>query len=258
MNTTRVLAINFALFLSLFLFACQTEKKTDKLNIFAAASLNDVLTKTAEIYQKETGVKLSLNFASSGLLARQIEQGAEVDFFFSANQDWVDYISNKELLLASSKLELAQNRMALIVPEGSQLNKLDNFNPKEINSLFEGRIAIGDPNHVPAGKYAKEILEHYKLWETLKTRILPCKNARETLLMVEMGEVDLGIIYLSDAKKSKKIRCIYEFEESSSSPILYYSAHRTNPNSKILDFQKFLRQAKSKRIWKDYAFIIHD
>lgn len=258
MNTTRVLAINFALFLSLFLFACQTEKKTDKLNIFAAASLNDVLTKTAEIYQKETGVKLSLNFASSGLLARQIEQGAEVDFFFSANQDWVDYISNKELLLASSKLELAQNRMALIVPEGSQLNKLDNFNPKEINSLFEGRIAIGDPNHVPAGKYAKEILEHYKLWETLKTRILPCKNARETLLMVEMGEVDLGIIYLSDAKKSKKIRCIYEFEESSSSPILYYSAHRTNHNSKVLDFQKFLKQAKSKRIWKDYAFIIHD
>tara|TARA_R110001583_G_scaffold16041_3_gene65119 strand:- start:9362 stop:10138 length:777 start_codon:yes stop_codon:yes gene_type:complete len=258
MNSIRTLTICFCLIVSQLSLSCKPDKKIEKLNIFAAASLNDVLTKTAEVYKKETGIELSLNFASSGLLARQIEQGAEVDFFFSANLDWVDYISDKELLLASSKLNLARNRMALVVLEGSQLDKLDNFNPKEISSLFEGRIAIGDPNHVPSGMYAKEILEHFNIWQTLKTRILPCKNARETLLMVEMGEVDLGIVYLSDAKKSNKIRCIYEFEESSSSPILYYSAHRTNPNSKVLDFQKFLKQAETKRIWKNYAFIVHD
>ncbi|MFT5750013.1 MAG: molybdate transport system substrate-binding protein [Ancylomarina sp.] len=258
MNSIRLLTICFCLVFSQLTYSCKSDKKVEKLNIFAAASLNDVLTKTAELYKKKTGVELSLNFASSGILARQIEQGAEVDFFFSANLDWVDYILNKELLLASSKLNLAQNRMALIVSEGSQLDKIDNFNPLEISSLFEGRIAIGDPKHVPAGKYAKEILKYFNIWQTLKTRILPCKNVRETLLMVEMGEVDLGIVYLSDAKKSKKIRCIYEFEESSSSPILYYSAHRTNPNSKVLDFQKFLKQAKTKRIWKDYAFIVHD
>ncbi len=258
MNSIRILTISFCLIVSQLFPSCKPDKKAEKLNIFAAASLKDVLTKTAEVYQKETGIKLNLNFASSGLLARQIEYGAEVDFFFSANLGWVDYISNKDLLLASSKLELAQNKMALIVPEGSQLNKLDSFKPEEIGSLFEDRIAIGDPGHVPAGKYAKEILEHYKLWQTLKTRTLPCKNARETLLMVEMGEVELGIVYLSDAKKSKKIRCIYEFKESSSSPILYYSAHRTNPNSKVLDFQKFLKQAETKRIWQDYAFIVHD
>jgi len=258
MNSIRILTICFCLVFSQLSHSCKPDKKVEKLNIFAAASLNDVLTKTAEVYKKETGVELRLNFASSGLLAKQIEQGAEVDFFFSANLDWVDYILDKDLLLASSKLELARNRMALIVPEASQLNKLDNFKPQEISSLFEGRIAIGDPKHVPAGKYAKEILEHFSIWQSLKTRVLPCKNVRETLLMVEMGEVDLGIVYLSDAKKSKKVRCIYEFEESSSSPILYYSAHRTNPNSKVLDFQKFLKQAKTKRIWKDYAFIVHD
>ena len=258
MNSIRILTICFCLVSSQLSQSCKPDKKGEKLNVFAAASLNDVLTKTAEVYKKQTGVDLSLNFASSGLLARQIVQGAEVDFFFSANLDWVNYILDKDLLLASSKLELARNKMALIVPKASQLNKLNNFNPKEINTLFEGRIAIGDPKHVPAGKYAKEILEHFNIWQTLKTRILPCKNVRETLLMVEMGEVDLGIVYLSDAIKSKKVRCIYEFEESSSSTILYYSAHRTNPNSKVSDFQKFLKQAKTKRIWKDYAFITHD
>lgn len=258
MNPIRILIICFFLIISQLFPCCKAEKKVERLNIFAAASLKDVLSKTAEVCKKKTGIELSLNFASSGILARQIEQGAEADFFFSANIDWIDYILEKELLLASSKLALAQNKMALIVPEGSKLNDLENFIPDQMASLFEGRIAIGDPNHVPAGKYAQEILKHHKLWQILKTRILPCKNARETLLMVEMGEVELGIVYLSDAKKSKKVRCIYEFKESDSSPILYYSAHRTNPNSKIQDFQNFLKQAESKRIWKDHAFIVHD
>ena len=258
MNPIRIFIICFCLIVSQLFTFCKSEKKAESLNIFAAASLKDVLSKTAEVYKKKTGIELSLNFASSGILARQIEQGAEVDFFFSANLDWIDYISEKKLLLASSKLELAQNKMALIVPEGNKLSDLKHLKPEQMTSLFNGRLAIGDPNHVPAGKYAKEILEHHKLWQILKSRILPCKNARETLLMVEMGEVELGIVYLSDTKKSKKIRCIYEFEESDSSPILYYSAHRTKPNSKVQDFQNFLKQPESKRIWKDYAFIVHD
>jgi len=258
MNTHRVLKISSCLIISLLLFSCHSKKKTEKLNIFAAASLKDVLSETAEVYKKKSGVELSLNFASSGLLARQIEQGAEVDFFFSANLDWVDYISEKKLLLASSKIALAENRMALIVPNCSRLKKLQTIDASEFPSLLEGRLALGDPGHVPAGKYAKEILHHYKLWSQFEERLLPCKNARETLLMVEMGEVDLGIVYLSDAKKSNKVRCIYEFPEASSSPILYYSAHRTKPDSKIRDFQKFLSQSESKRIWKEYAFIVHD
>lgn len=258
MNLIRISIICFSLIVSPLFISCKPEKKAESLNIFAAASLQDVLSKTAEIYKKKKGIDLSLNFASSGILARQIEQGADVDFFFSANHDWIDYITKKGLLLSSSKLNLAQNKMALIVPAESQLNDLKNLKPEQIISLFHGRVAIGDPHHVPAGKYAKEILTHHKLWGTLKSRILPCKNARETLLMVEMGEAELGIVYLSDAKKSKKVRCIYEFEESDTSSILYYSAHRKKPNSKILDFQNFLKQADSKRIWKDYAFIVHD
>jgi len=258
MNTHRIIKISSCLILSLLLLSCHSEKKTEKLNIFAAASLKDVLSKTAEVYKKKSSVELSLNFASSGLLARQIEQGAEVDFFFSANIDWVDYLSARKLLEVSSKKELAKNRMALIVPISRELTKLQAIDASEILSLSKGRLAIGDPGHVPAGKYAQEILVHYKLWPQFEKRLLPCKNARETLLMVEMAEVDLGIVYLSDAKKSKKVRCIYEFPEASSSPILYYSAHRTKPDSKVQDFQKFLSQPESKRIWREYAFIVHD
>jgi len=258
MNTHRIIKISSCLILSLLLLSCHSEKKTEKLNIFAAASLKDVLSKTAEVYKKKSSVELSLNFASSGLLARQIEQGAEVDFFFSANLDWVDYISEKNLLLASSKIALAENRMALIVPVSSKLKKLQTIDTSLFPSLIDGRIAVANPEHVPAGKYAKEILNHYKIWPQLEKRLLPCKNARETLLMVEMAEVDMGIVYLSDAKKSNKVRCIYEFPEASSSPIFYYSAHRTKPDSKIRDFQEFLNCSESKRIWKEYDFIVHD
>ena len=258
MNTIRTHILFFCLITGLISTACNSEKKAEKLNIFAAASLQDVLNKTSELYQEKTGVELSLNFASSGLLARQIEQGAEFDFFFSANENWVNYLLEKNLLQVESKLNLAKNKMAIIVPKESKIDAFENATPEQMLSLFSGRLAIGNPDHVPAGKYAKEILTYYKLWETFKSRLLPCKNARETLLMVEMGEVDMGIIYLSDAKKSNKVRCLYEFSEDCSSPILYYSAHRTNPDSRILKFQNFLKQAESRKIWKDYAFIIND
>jgi len=258
MNTTRTYALFFCLITGLLSTSCNSEKKAERLNIFAAASLQDVLNKTAEVYQKETGVKLSLNFASSGVLARQIEQGADVDFFFSANENWINYLLEKKLFDSESKLNLAKNKMVIIVPNESQMPQPESFTPDQIPLLSYDRLAIGDPTHVPAGKYAREILSHYKLWETLESKILPCKNARETLLMVEMGEVDMGIVYLSDAKKSKKVRCLYEFPENCSSPILYYSAHRKKTNSKIQKFQNFLKQPESRKIWKDYAFIIHD
>jgi len=258
MISIRIFTLLFCLSFCQLSSSCHSEKKAEKLHIFAAASLRDVLNETAKAYKEKTGIELSLNFASSGILARQIEQGADADFFFCANQDWIDYTIDKELFKRDSKLELAENRMALIVPKESSTAQLKNFVPEQIGSLFDGRLAIGDPSHVPAGKYAKEILRYHKQWDALKSRILPCKNARETLLIVEMGEVDMGIVYLSDARKSKKVRCIYEFPEKSSSPILYYSAHRLNPSSKITNFQNFLKQAEAKRIWKDYAFIIND
>lgn len=258
MISIRIFTLLFCLLFCQLSSSCHSEKKAEKLHIFAAASLRDVLNETAKIYKEKTGIELSLNFASSGILARQIEQGAGADFFFSANQDWINYTIDKKLFQKASKLELAENRMALIVPKESSIAQLKNFEREHLGSLFDGRLAIGDPSHVPAGKYTKEILEHHKQWTILKSRLLPCKNARETLLIVEMGEVDMGIVYLSDARKSKKVRCIYEFPEKNSSPILYYSAHRLNPNSKIKDFQNFLKQAEAKRIWKDYAFIIND
>lgn len=258
MNTTKILTIYFCLIISQLSPSCQTDTKEKKLNIFAAASLKDVLTETAEVYKKETGIKLSLNFASSGILARQIEQGAEVDFFFSANKDWISYTTEKNLLDKHSVLKLARNKMCIAVPKESHLQKLTQMDRSKFSSLFNGRLAIGNPTHVPSGKYAKEILEHHELWKDLEKSILPCKNARETLLMIEMREVDLGIVYLSDAKKSKKVRCIYEFAEKSSSPILYYSAHRSTSNSKLLDFQKFLNKTESKEIWEKHAFIVND
>ncbi len=258
MKPNLALYILLSLLISQIFGSCQSGKKTNKINIFAAASLKDVLTETSKIYKHKTGIDLSLNFASSGILARQIEQGAEVDFFFSANSNWINYILKQNLLDTSSILELAQNKMALIVPNSSELKKIDSLQPEQFLSLFENRIAIGDPNHVPAGKYAKEILKFNKIWNSIKARILPCKNARETLLMVEMTEVEMGIVYLSDAIKSKKVRCVYEFNETNSSPILYYSAHRTNPNSKIRNFQVFLKQKESKQIWKDFEFIVYD
>ena len=247
----------FLLFLFAFLFSCSSHNKSKKsIRVYAAASVTDVMTEIAEQFKLETGINVHLNFASSGILARQIENGANFDYYVSASQEWMNYLDTLQVVDRSSINSLAGNRMVAIVPIENQTLQIDSVSINNFPDLFKGRISIGDPMHVPAGKYAKQIMIS-KVWsEKLKKRILPAKNVRDALFMVEMGEAEMGIVYLSDAQKSKKVRIVYHFSETDCERISYYGAGKQTSDEKLEAFYSFLKDDKAKMIWKRNGFKI--
>lgn len=236
-------------------FSCSSKpNQTNSITVFAAASLTEVMTEIASEFKKETGYSLRLNFASSGILARQIENGAPYDYYLSANKQWMDYLDSLELVDRLSIRTLAANRMVLIVPVDSKIMRIDSASIFDFPQLFQGRISLGDPNHVPAGKYAMQIIEKYAWKEELEARILPAKNVRDALFMVEMGEVEMGMVYASDAQNSNKVRVAYEFVTSDTDPIRYYGVSRQKAKKAVDAFLAFLQSDQVKLIWTQSGF----
>lgn len=229
-------------------------KSKNQINIFAAASLYDVMNELATDFEKQEGVKLRMNFASSGVLARQIESGADCDYYISASKKWMDYVEGLQILDDKTTRALAQNSMVAIVPIDSKLQKLDSLQLHSLPQVFEGRISIGDPSHVPAGRYAKEIITHFHWDEALRDRYLPAKDVRDALFMVEMGELEMGMVYASDAMKSKKVRIVHQFSSNVSSQIAYYGISCKNSTPKVKKWMKYLQSDRAKAIWKKNSF----
>ncbi len=226
------------------------------INIFAAASVTDVMTEIAKEFKSETGVSIRLNIASSGILARQIESGAEFDYYVSASKEWMKYLDSLQLVDRNSINSIAGNRMVAIVPVENKDLLIDSVSIVNFPDLFTGRISIGDPAHVPAGKYAQQIMINNSWENKFAKRILPAKNVRDALFMVEMGEVEMGMVYSSDAMKSKKVRTVYEFKVKDCDSILYYGAVNVKSDEKLKAFVTFLNGDKSKAIWKRNGFKI--
>jgi molybdate transport system substrate-binding protein len=237
--------------------SCSSHDKSAKsISVFAASSVTDVMTEIAGEFMNETGIIVRLNFASSGILARQIESGAGFDYYVSASKEWMDYLDSLQLVDRVSINSIAGNRMVAIVPIENKELFVDSVSIVNFPDLFKGRISIGDPAHVPAGKYAQQIMSSNS-WEVkLAKRILPAKNVRDALFMVEMGEVEMGMVYSSDAQKSKKVRVIYEFAVDDCDPILYYGAGKIKSDEKLKAFITFLEGDKAKLIWKRNGFKI--
>lgn len=245
------------LLLFIFLISCSSGNKSkNSISVFAAASVTNVMTEIAGEFKNETGIRIQLNFASSGILARQIESGAGFDYYVSASKEWMDYLDSLQLVDRNLINSIAENRMVAIVPIENKELFVDSASIVNFPDLFEGRISIGDPAHVPAGKYAQQIMSSNS-WEVkLAKRILPAKNVRDALFMVEMGEAEMGIVYLSDAQKSKKVRVLYEFAVNDCDPILYYGAGKIKSDEKLKAFLTFLEGDKAKLIWKRNGFKI--
>ncbi len=220
----------------------------DSLRVFAAASCYNLIEEVSELYTSKTGVKVVINTASSGVLAKQIINGASADIYISASVQWVDYLTD----FLVSKDSFLSNTLVLIK---SKKVKDAVFTANDyLPDFFVGRLSIGDPNHVPAGSYAKEVLEYYNWYSKLKKRILPAANVRDALTMVELGEVDFGIVYKTDALISSKVDIVYEFPKDSHSPLNYYSALISN-NFMANNFYTFLLvDSEAEKIYKNYGF----
>jgi molybdate transport system substrate-binding protein len=189
-------------------------------------------------------------------LARQIESGATCDYYVSASKEWLDYIDSLDIMNGNSVQVLARNRMALIVPARSKMSRLTVDELAELPGKLKGRISIGDPAHVPAGKYAWEIFQKYKLDSDLKDKILPAKDVRDALFMVEMEEVPFGVVYTSDAKKSKKVKAVYEFNADDCTEIGCYGIAGKEKSDLMNQFIDYLKSKQAKNIWKNHGFVI--
>lgn len=204
------------------LSAHAAEQRTEALTVFAAASLTDSLQKVTDDFTRATGTPVKLAFASSSVLAKQIEVGARADVFFAADPDWMNYLAQKGLIDVRSRTDLLGNRLALIVPHDSNLTLRLTAGAKLAEALGpRGRLATGDPDSVPAGRYAKAALMALGQWNDLERRLVRADNVRVALMYVARGEVPLGIVYSTDAAADSKVRVIDLFPETTHPAIVY-------------------------------------
>ena len=241
----------------LCLGVAQVKAAETNITVFGAASTTNALTEIAKSYEAGGHGKVALSFASSSTLAKQIENGAPADVFLSANAEWMDYLEGKKLLEAGSRSDLLCNRIVFIVPVSSAVRTLTVAPQLDLVALLgkDGLLSVGDPAHVPVGKYAKAALEQLKLWPQVEKRIAPAKDTRAGLALVERAESPLGIVYASDAVISDKVRVVGAFPTDSHPKIDYpVAAVRSSKSSAALKFIKFLSTPHAKEIWAEYGF----
>ena len=224
--------------------------------VFAAASLTNALQEIADSYAKESGRKIRLSFAASSQLAKQIENGAEVDIFLSADEDWMDYLERHALLKQGSRLDLLGNRLALVAPadSGIHLKIAPRFALRK--ALNGERLATGDPDSVPVGRYAKEALTNLGVWKDVADRLVRTENVRSALAFVARGEVPLAIVYDTDAKIDSKVRIVDLFPESSHTPIRYPVALTRTALPDATGFAAFLRSPMAMAAFQRYGFSV--
>jgi molybdate transport system substrate-binding protein len=229
-------------------------KAKPTVTVFAASSTTDVVTTLAKQFEAEHGAKLRLNFASSSTLARQIEAGASADIFFSADQEWMDYLQQRGLIQTSTRWDVVGNTLVLVAPADNAFDLPQGLSPQWAAG-FSGRLAVGDPGHVPVGKYAKEALENLGLYDGLKARLIPTESARSALMLVERGEVAAGIVYSTDAKASAKVKVVATFPESSHKPIRYPIALCKGASRAAAEFLTYLGGPDTAAVFSSHGFI---
>ncbi len=230
--------------------ACKSStKNTQELTVFCCAGLTEVLTDMSNSFMQKHPVSIRLNFASSGTLARQLKNGAPADVYLSASNEWMTYCRENMLIDTASVAPFLTNRLVWICPSNTQ--KKEEFVPGKIEA--NKKIAIGDPSHVPAGNYAKNYLQTAGLWKQLEPQLIPCRDVKNTLFMVEHGEVDLGIVYLSDAVRSSKVTLLEVIPDSTHIPI-QLSMAMVKTSAVAADFFAFLTNDSNQIHYKKYGF----
>ncbi len=251
----RVLAV-FALGLALLLTAAGAAARPASVTVFAAASLTNVLQELGAAYTRETGTTVGFSFAATSLLARQIESGAHVDVFFSADQEWMDYLDQRGLVQTASRRNVLGNRLALIAPSDSTLQLKVEPAFRLLAALNGGRLATGDPDSVPVGRYARSALTSLGVWGELADHLVRADNVRTALAFVARGEAPLGIVYLTDAKLEAGVRIVDLFPAGSHPPISYPVALTSGAGAPAAAFVEFLRGPVGTAAFEKYGFIV--
>lgn len=209
--------------------------------VFAAASLTDVLQDLSAEFTRQTAIPVRLSFAATSTLARQIENGAPADVFFSADVAWMDYLEARNLIRRESRHDVLGNRLVLIARADSAIRLKIEPHFRLASALGSGRLVSGDPDSVPAGRYAREALTKLGAWDEVAGRMVRADSVRAALAFVERGEAPLGIVYATDALADRNVRVVDEFPADSHRPIVYPIALTSAAGAGAARFVAFLR-----------------
>ncbi len=228
-----------------------------EITVSAAASLTDVMEEIKGLYEGKSNHTLAMNYGSSGALQQQIEEGAPADVFVSAAQKQMDTLQEKGLIDEGSRIDLLENAVVLIVPaDGANNEDITDFQSLAADSVVN--LAIGEPEGVPAGRYAKEILISLELWEALEAeeKLVLAKDVRQVLTYVERGDVDAGIVYMTDALSSDQVKVVAPAPAGSHTPVTYPAAiiKDSAEQEAAEDFMAFLQSEEIATVFEKHGF----
>lgn len=229
-----------------------TSETTERpLMIFAAASTTDAIEEIRAEFDKLNGGQTRTNFAASATLAQQISNGAPADLFLSANEGWANQLSESGLV--RERCNLLGNQLVVIVPQGSRLELRD---LKDLDESTIKRLALGDPDSVPAGQYARQALVQLGLWDRLRSKVVGAADVRQALTFVESGAVDAGIVFATDLRASTGVRAALTIDPGLSDPIRYplVLVKRPSPHPRAEALYEFLAGPTAAEIFRRHGF----
>jgi molybdate transport system substrate-binding protein len=230
------------------------------LTVFAAASLQDALRAVEPAWRAASpgNPPLRFSFAASSALARQIEQGAPADLFASADEPWMDHLQQRNLIAPETRVSPLANALVLVAPANGPARPVALGRGTDLAALLgpDGRLATGDPAHVPVGRYAQAALEWMGQWPALSPRLARADNVRSALLLVERGEAPLGIVYATDARASRGVRVVGTFPAGSHPPVTYPFAvtRRGEADPRARALLAFLTGPATEEAWGRFGF----
>lgn len=229
---------------------------TRPVTVFAAASLTNVLDDLGKEFALATGVPVRFSFAASSVLARQIDAGAGADVFISADQEWMDYLERRARIQKSSRRIVAGNRLALIAPAGRDVRLVIGQGFPLAGALGKRRLATGDPDSVPVGRYARAALTSLGVWNDVADRLVRADDVRHALMFVARGEAPLGIVYETDARVEARVQVVGIFPADSHLPITYPAALTRDATPDAERFVQFVRGDAGRAAFERYGFIV--
>lgn len=225
------------------------------VTVYAAASLTNALKDIATAWKAtHAGDEVKSSFAASSTLAKQIEAGAPAEVFASADQKWMDYLSERDLIDKASRRALLGNTLVLIAPATKPLTL--NVQKGAALPTFDGKLCMGEPGSVPAGIYGKQALQSLGWWSGVEKRVVATEDVRTALAFVERAECPLGIVYETDAKISDKVVIAGRFPAGSHDPVVYPVALLPKASATAKDFFRYLQSPESAAVFQRYGFTV--
>lgn len=236
------------------LFAAFSAVGQETIRVYAASSLTNVLNEIIERYQGETGNKVLAVYGGSSSLSRQLMNGAPGDIFISANTQWMEYLVENQRISRDNVTKLISNQLVVISGKSNSLD-FDISDPQQWRAQLQGEwLALGDPQSVPAGLYAKQMLENLGVWESVAGHIAPSKNVRLALALVERGEAKLGVVYRTDATLSQKVTVLATPDQNLYDQIVYPAAMISH-SAATEQFYHYLQSQPSQQVFAQYGFM---